>query len=360
MNLITFTGYVHEIPIFLGMFNRNELEYQSKFDQSDFDSNPKQVYYHRGLDTKIIFFKDENYYLSISNDFFNSFEKVIFVHSNTERNNLIKKTNLLKNSKVVFLWHFGEVFDKNFISKVVDDKNDLIYSGSKRPELETYENFYLDLQLPFRYFRYYIGYYWLEEFINNIIIPKYNPNLPKLFSYVRAHGASSWRNEFMNNIHGISELLIKKDSAADAYDLLFPKYKHFETINDYLYCNFNLIFETINFANKDEFFLTEKTFKGLFFGKPFLLVAPYPILNYLKDNGYYILNFEFKEKIENTKDVNTSIQNAVDWLKNTNDSEIESNYNRFLENSKNNRKILFDYLTDYSKSEKIFKKLLNE
>ena len=59
----------------------------------------------------------------------------------------------------------------------------------------------------------------------------------------------------------------------DAYDLLYPKYKHFEAINDYLYCNYNLIFETLDYRNNSERFITEKTYKGLFFGKPIILAA---------------------------------------------------------------------------------------
>ena len=47
------------------------------------------------------------------------------------------------------------------------------------------------------------------------------------------------------NSLGLDEFLKKKDSANDGYDLLYPKYKHFEAINDYIYCTFNIIFETI-------------------------------------------------------------------------------------------------------------------
>ena len=46
-----------------------------------------------------------------------------------------------------------------------------------------------------------------------------------------------------------------KNSANDAYDLLYPKYKHFEAINDYVYCNFNLIFETLYYFNNTETFI---------------------------------------------------------------------------------------------------------
>ena len=55
-----------------------------------------------------------------------------------------------------------------FIDKIKSIKYDFILSGSNRPELIG-NNFELDLLLPFRYFRYYIGYYYLEELIHNDI-----------------------------------------------------------------------------------------------------------------------------------------------------------------------------------------------
>lgn len=344
----------------MGLFGKDNLEYQSKFNPNEFDNSIKQIYYHKNLDTKFIFYRNEMDYLNESDEFLNSFKNFIFVTQNNRSNYLTKRTKRIKNSKIIFLWHFGEVLHKDMIPLINDMDPDFIHSGSKRPELEINDNFILDFELPFRYFRYYIGYIWLEGLLKNIETPKYNKNKSKLFSYVRAYAASSWRTEFIKEINGLELLLSKKDSANDGYDLLYPKYKHFEAINDYLYCNFNLIFETLNPANSIECFITEKTFKGLFFGKPFLLVTSEVLLNYLKNRGYYILNFEFKETIESYQDVKESIKNFTDWIQSATDDEIENKYNEFLTKSINNRKILFEYLNDYSQSEKIFTKLLNE
>ncbi len=360
MNLCIFIGYSNQIPIFLGLFGKENLVYESKFDASDFDSNPKQFYFHKSLNTKFVFYRTESDYLNESDSFFSAFEKVIVIIENIKAFHTIKRTNELINCKKMFIWHYAEVFEKGFINSIENIKYDLIYSGSKRPELEINDNFILDFELPFRYFRYYIGYVWLEGLLKNIEIPKYNKNVSKLFSYVRAHANSSWRTDFIKEINGLELLLSKKDSANDAYDLLYPKYKHFEAINDYLYCNFNLVFETLNPANTTECFITEKTFKGLFFGKPFLLVTSEVILNYLKNRGYHLLNFEFKETITSYQDVKQSIKNFTDWIQSATEDEIEKKYNEFLNKSINNRKILFEYLNDYSQSEKIFTKLLNE
>jgi len=360
MNLAVFVNYTNQIPIFLGLFGRENLIYESKFDANDFNKNNKQFYYHPKLKTRFCFFSGENDFIREENSIFDSYDNLIFFAENLNPNNRVfDKINTIKDSKKIFIWHYGEVFHKDILSIIQKRDYDLIYSGSKRTELEDDIKYIFDPLLPFRYFRYYIGYIWLESLLENIDIPKYNRNLPKLFSYVRAHNDSSWRTEFIKDVNGFENLLSKKDSANDAYDLLYPKYKHFEAINDYLYCNFNLIFETINPYNANEWFLTEKTYKGLFFGKPFLLITPYPALNFLKDSGFFILNFEFIEKIESSLDMKNSIQNFIDWLNSANDYEIEVKYNEFLEKSKNNRKVLFEYLNDYSQSEKIFQNLIN-
>ncbi len=154
-------------------------------------------------------------------------------------------------------------------------------------------------------------------------------------------------------------MLEPKDSANDAYDLLYPKYKHFEAINDYLYCNYNLIFETLDYTNNSERFITEKTYKGLFFGKPMLLVACYETLNELKNKGFYLLNFDFVERINTTQDVELSITLFTEWLDSASDDEIEERYNKSLEKSIQNRHKLMEYLNDYSEMENIFTKLLN-
>jgi hypothetical protein len=359
MNLAVFVNYSNQIPIFLGLFGRENLIYESKFDANDFDNSSIQSWYHPKLDTKFYFYRSEYDFLKESVSFFDTFNKCIFFAENLNSSNITDRINEIKNSKKVFIWHYGEVFSKDILSIVQKRNYDLIYSGSRQIEFENSKNYIFDPLLQFRYFRYYIGYYWLEGLLKNIEIPKYNKNISKIFSYVRAHANSSWRTEFIKNINGLNELLSPKDSANDAYDLLYPKYKHFEAINDYLYCNFNLIFDTINPYNNSEWFLTEKTYKGLFFGKPFFLITPFHALNYLKDRGFYLLNFEFKDNIQSGEDIKESIQNFINWINKSDESEIEKKYNEFLEKSKNNRKILFEYLNDYSQSEKIFQTLLN-
>jgi hypothetical protein len=359
-NIIIFIGYPNQIPIALGLFGKENLEYKSKFDATDFEGSTSQMYYHSKLNSVVKFYMSIPGFLNESDDYINGFNKsLIFIETLNNHKAILHKLKNIHNYQKCFIWHYAEVFEKGFINIINTIGYDFILSGSKRPELENDNNFNLDLLLPFRYFRYYIGYYWLESLMDNLELPKYDKSKPKLFSYVRAHGNSSWRSELMESINGIGGALESKNSANDAYDLLYPKYKHFEAINDYVYCNFNLLFETLDYRNNDECFITEKTFKGLFFSNPIMLVTSPHILNYLKNKGFSLINFEFMDKIETSNDVQLSIQKFVDWLNVESDEIIEKRYNQFLDKSKNNRKILFDYLNDYSQSERMFQKLLN-
>lgn len=357
MNLVIFFNYNNQIPILLGLFGKENLIYDAT-QINNFSSSETQLYYHKKLNTNFIFYNHIDYFLNKSADDLESFDKIIIFYDDLNSNKKLEsKINNIKNCKKVFMWHYGEVFSKNILEILETREYDLIYSGSNRPELNNIKNYIFDPFLSFRYFRYYIGYYWIETLIKNIEPPKYQKEKAKIFSYIRANGASSWRKEFIKNSNLLENYLEGKNSANDAYDLIYPKYKHFEAIYDYIFCNFNLIFETIDFHNNEEWFFTEKTFKGLFFGKPFLLVAPAPALKYLKENGFYILNFEFKENIETYNDVTESIKNFIFWIENSSESEIEIKYNEFLEVSKNNIKVLFNYLDDYSKIEHIFNML---
>lgn len=365
-NLIVFIGYTHELPIVLGMFGKENLEYLSEFNPQVFTNSKNQIYYHKGLNSKIYLYHGLKNFLDEPNEFFKKFQNCIIVSGGTSdiesrllQDKIFDLNIRWPNVKTAFFWHYGEVFELAFVKRIQEIEYDLILSGSKRPVLEKQSNFYFDLLFPFRYFRYYIGYYYLEELVNNIPLPKYDKSKSKLFSYSRTHGEYSWRNKILDWVGKSGKLLYPKDSANDAYDLEFPKYKHFEAINDYLYCNYNLILETLDYTNNPERFITEKTYKGLFFGKPILLAACYETLNELKDMGFYLLNFDFVENISTTYDVEQSIILFSEWLNTASDDEVEEKYNQSLEKSIQNRHKLMAYLNDYSEMENVFKKLFN-
>ena len=351
------------MPMVIGMFGKENIEYISSYNQGTFNDSAEQVYYHKRLNSKIYIFNHINGFLNKPDEFFNSFDtKIIFLDNLGNESLLILETekfNKIKNAKKAFIWHYAEVFEERFLEKIKEYKYDYILSASGRPELENNPNFHLDRLFSFKYFRFYIGFYYLEELMSKIEIPKYNRNLPKIFSYVRHRNDNAWRSKFLEEIPYLKEILKPKNSANDGYDLLFPKLKHFEAINDYVYCNFNLIFETIDYHNNRECFITEKTYKGLFYGKPFFLITSVESINYLKNYGFYIANFDFIDSIHSPRDVMESVKNFTNWIKTASEDEIEIRYNEMLEKSISNRNLLMNYLDDCSLYENIFKKMLN-
>ena len=354
-NVIVFIGsYKHQIPFVLGFFGKENLEYLSEFDAHKFENSNLQLYYHKKLNSDIIIYSNINSFLNQSNDLLNEYNSKIFCFDSTDGKEhiLSSKISNITNSKKVFIWYFGEVFEHNFVKSLQDIQYDYVLLGANRNEIKCD----IDYLLPFKYFRYYIGYYWIENLVNSISLPKYDKNKSKVFTYSRANNTGSWRENFLSKF---SNNIESKNSANDAYDLVYPKYKHFETIFDYTHCNINLIFETIDYRNNDEWFLTEKTFKGLFFAKPFYLVAPTKLISLLKKMGFYLINFEFGEKFETAKDLDNNFESFKNWIDSVSDDDIEKIYNNWLEKSKKNKELLFNYLNDYSQSETIFQKLLN-
>ena len=233
---------------------------------------------------------------------------------------------------------WGEVFSKDLFEKCKEANLDLILSGSNQSGLSDIGIF--DPILNFKFFYYYIGYYYLEKLIPNINYKTYNENQSPIFSYVKAKKTSEWRSEILNELHeNFPNKIYNGNSINDSYDLEFTKYKHFETINDYSYKNYNLVFETIDYKNNIEYFATEKTFKALFFGNPFYLIAPTELIAELSKE-FYLLNSEF---------------NTIDDFIGANDLDLR--FETFRKKSESNHNKLIEYINDYSYTEH-FKKLL--
>jgi hypothetical protein len=217
---------------------------------------------------------------------------------------------------------------------------DLLLSGSNQIGLDKIGIF--DYKLSFKYFYYYIGYYYLTSLIPNLKNKSYDSNQLPIFTYSKATHDSSWRSEILNDLHDrFPNKIYNGNSINDSYDLEFTKYKHFEAINDYSYKNYNLVFETINYRNNAEYFVTEKTFKALFFNTPFYLVAPMDMINELSKD-FYLLNSEFDN---------------LDSFVGSDD--LSEKFEYYTDKSKNNLSKLLEYINDYSHIEH-FKKLLNK
>jgi hypothetical protein len=337
-NVIVFLGNSYELCKAFGLFGKENLEYKSEFDHRVYKNSKYVKYYFEKLNCDIIFLSQPN--LLDASDI-NSYDYKVIVVSESDiiNENCNSYRQKYPNCKLVFLWMYGEVFYRTLLEKCKKANLDLLLSGSNQIGLDEIGIF--DYKLNFKYFYYYIGYYYLTSLIPNLKNKSYDTNQLPIFTYSKATHDSSWRSEILNDLHNkFPNKIYNGNSINDSYDLEFTKYKHFETINDYSYRNYNLVFETINYRNNVEYFVTEKTFKALFFNTPFYLVAPTDMINQLSKD-FYLLN--------------SSFYNLDSFVGSEN---LKSDWPIYSENSKNNLSNLLNYIHDYSYTD-YFKQLLN-
>ena len=336
-NVIIFLGRRFELCKAFGLFGKENLTYQSEFDHTIYSNSDFIKYYFLNLDADIFFLSNESKIFKINID---EYQSGIIVVSETDVYN--KRYEFYRqrypNCKLVFLWLYGEVFSKSLFERCKEANFDLILTGSNQNNIKDIAVF--DPMLSFKFFYYYIGYYYLDSLFQNLGQDNYDDNQLPIFTYSKALKTSSWRSEILNRLHAkFPNKICNGNSINDSYDLEFTKYKHFETIQDYSYRNYNLIFETIDYRNNGEYFATEKTFKGLFFGNPFYLIAPTDLLKEISKE-YFLLNSEF----ENIDDFVSS-------------DLLQSKFEYYKEKSKTNHNKLMKYIKDYKYTE-MFKKLL--
>jgi hypothetical protein len=338
-NVIVFLGNGYELCKAFGLFGKENLEYKSEFDHRIYKESNHVKYYFAKLNCDIIFLSQPNLIDELD---INSYDNKIIIVSESDIIN--EKCNLYRNKypncKLVFLWMYGEVFYKTLLQKCKKANLDLVLSGSNQIGLEEIGIF--DYKLNFKYFYYYIGYYYLTSLMSNLKNKSYDTNQLPIFTYAKTAIDSTWRSDILNELHRkFPNKIYSGISINDSYDLEFTMYKHFETINDYSYRNYNLVFETIDYRNNVEYFLTEKTFKALFFNNPFYLAAPAEVVKILSKD-FYLLNSEFS--------------NLDSFVGNQN---LETDFENYSNKSKNNLPKLIEYINDYSHIEH-FIKLLNK
>jgi hypothetical protein len=122
---------------------------------------------------------------------------------------------------------------------------------------------------------------------------------------------------------------------------------HISFYTDYTTCKFNLVFETFTELYDDVLFLTEKTCKALITNTPFYLNTNKVLVNELHDNRFYTLNKNFE-----------NYEKFVTFMEQCSDEEFENLYLETRELSKNNKKILEDYI--YSDKVKEINLLINK
>jgi len=338
-NVIIFLGNGSELCKAFGLFGKENLEYKSEFNHRIYKESNHVKYYFEKLNSDIIFLSQPD---SINELDINSYDNKIIIVS--ESCILNEKCNWYRekypNCKLVFLWMYGEVFYKTLLQKCKKANLDLLLSGSHQIGLEEIGIF--DYKLNFKYFYYYIGYYYLTSLMSNLKNKSYDTNQLSIFTYAKSGIDSTWRSEILTDLHSkFPNKIYSGISINDSYDLEFTKYKHFETINDYSYRNYNLVFETIDYRNPVEYFLTEKTFKALFFNNPFYLIAPTEVVKLLSKD-FYLLNSEFS--------------NLDSFVGSQN---LETDFENYSNKSKSNLTNLLNYINNYDYTN-YFKKLLNK
>jgi hypothetical protein len=337
-NLIIFLGQRFELCKAFGLFGKENLVYQCEFDHRIYTHSKYVKYYFEKLNADVVFIVGNNSIESLDT---NGYDNIIIMISQDDIYNQ-KYTyyrNKYPNCKLVFLWMYGEVMSKPLLENCKKANLDLFLCASNQVGIEDVAIF--DPKLCFKFFYFYIGYYYLNTLSDKIGQSEYDKTQLPIFTYSKAALESSWRGDLLNPLHEkFPNRIYNGNSINDSYDLEFTKYKHFETINDYSYRNYNLVFETIYYGNNAEYFITEKTFKGLFFGNPCFLVAPSELIKEVSKD-FYLLNSEFE-----------SLDDFVGC------DRLESDFISFKEKSKLNRNKITKYVHDYSYIE-YFKKLLN-
>jgi hypothetical protein len=169
----------------------------------------------------------------------------------------------------------------------------------------------------------------------------------KIFVYSKV-GDRWGRINAVNRIKNIDRFY-KKEFNEDDWFWYYTNYNqyHISFYTDYTTCKFNLIFETFDADFNDVLFASEKTCKGLMVNTPFYLHVADGIVNELHDDGFYTLNKNFE-----------NYEKFVTFMKNCSAEEFENLYLETKEKSKNNKKILEDYI--YSDKIKEINLLINK
>ena len=169
----------------------------------------------------------------------------------------------------------------------------------------------------------------------------------KIFVYSKV-GDRLGRIKAINKIKNIDRFY-KKEFNEDDWFWYYTNYNqyHISFYTDYTTCKFNLIFETFDADFNHVLFASEKTCKGLVVNTPFYLHVADDIVNQLHNDGFYTLNKNFE-----------NYEKFVTFMKECSDEEFENLYLETKEHSKNNKKILEDYI--YSDKVKEINLLINK
>lgn len=259
-------------------------------------------------------------------DFSNFDYSIVYNFGETIEND--KPYNLKKYSKLKYFFSSTEVHKKNLFDWKDNNSEKFIFNA-----------FY---GFIYAYFK-----FGLNNVLN--LYEKYeNKNLiNKVFVYTKVGD----RTDRINAVNAIKNLdrFYKKEFNIDDWFWYYTNYNqyHVSFYMDYTTCKINLIYETFDEVFTDISFATEKTLKGLITNTPFYVSVNKFIVNELHKFGFYTLNKNFE-----------NYEKFITFMKECSDDEFETLYLEAKEKSKNNKKILEDYI--YSDKVKEINLLINK
>jgi len=155
----------------------------------------------------------------------------------------------------------------------------------------------------------------------------------KVFVYSKT-GDRWGRINAVNSIKDVDRFY-KKEFNENDWFWYYTNYNqyHLSFYTDYTTCKFNLIYETFDADFNHALFASEKTLKGLISNTPFYLYVDKTIVNDIHNNGFYTLNKNFE-----------NYEKFVTFMKECSDEEFENLYLETKEKSKNNKKIVDEYI----------------
>lgn len=305
------------------------------------------VYIHNIFDSEYVYslvknFCDKNYVhfiLSDKNDnlILNYFEKQInFENFDYSVASVFSET--INNNNPYNIEKYKSI--KYFFSSVITENREGLFTWSYKNK----NKFIFDVRYSLLYFYNKLGFY---NFLNISYFENKNL-LNKVFLYSKKGKNRPERSFAIDKISNIDRFYLKEFSDDDWfwYNTNYNQY-HISFFTEYNLCKFNLIFETFLEERHDFLFLSEKTLKGLMVNNPFYLNVNKFLSDKLNEFGFYLLN----QKFEN-------YNQFITFIKKASDEEFENLYLESKEKSKNNKKILEEYI--YSDKVKEINLLINK
>jgi hypothetical protein len=253
--------------------------------------------------------------------------------------NYLEKQIDFKNFDYSIVFNHNEVISNTQPYDIAEYKH-IKYFFSSAKTINRKDYFYWAYENPDKFIfdiKYGFLFSYLKFGLNNFLYMEddYENKNKKNKIFVYSKVGDRWgRIKAVNQIKSIDRFYKKEFNEHDWfwYYTNYNQY-HVSFYTDYTTCKFNLIFETFDADFNHVLFASEKTCKGLITNTPFYLHVANDIINELHNSGFYTLNKNFE-----------NYEKFVTFMEQCSNEEFENLYLETKELSKNNKKILEDYI----------------